>query len=170
MAKKKLTEERKKNLRIVYQKTQDSAEHHNNLMWNLIYIGLGLSLFIFYQVRPNSDVSLEFKLLMLLFGVFTLVYFSIIIESSHKIKNTKYEICKKIESILYFDKKQHTTISKDFRGIFYFRILKIFLFIMYLSFIILISLSSGDKFLITGISASLIAIIGIIFEISHWRK
>jgi hypothetical protein len=77
-----------------YEKAQDSAEHHNTIMWNLIYIGIGLSLFILYKVHTeNYPIEGE----MLAFGAVILAYFSYIIFRSNKNKYIKYKVCKEIE-------------------------------------------------------------------------
>ena len=68
-----------------YEKAQDSAEHHNNSMWNLIYIGLGLSLAIIYifwttDTRIDSVKIDTIKYIMLIFGSIILAYFIKIIK------------------------------------------------------------------------------------------
>ncbi|MBS3070760.1 hypothetical protein J4407_00455 [Candidatus Pacearchaeota archaeon] len=79
---------------VEYQKAQDSAEHHNNIMWTLIYIGIGLSLFILYKFY-TENYPLEEE--MLIFGMVILSYFSFIIYQSNLNKFLKYGICKEIE-------------------------------------------------------------------------
>jgi hypothetical protein len=89
---------KKQAISLTYQKAQDLAEHYNTVMWTLIYIGIGLSLWILYLVwvkRPEISVGL--KLVMLLLGSLILFYFSSIIEKSNEKKNRCFKICREIE-------------------------------------------------------------------------
>ncbi len=77
---------------ILYQKAQDSAEHHNTIMWHLIYIGFGLSLWINYTVMSNMAkgiINTSSNLLLLFFGSLTFFYFIRIIEISIKKRTDK---------------------------------------------------------------------------------
>ena len=96
-----------------YEKAQDSAEHHNSLMWNLIYIGIGLSLFILY-IFLKGEIPSQLIRLFLVFGAIVLAYFSFIIHKSNIIKFQKYRICKEIEE-KYKGKfnGQHRKIEED---------------------------------------------------------
>ena len=170
MKKRKVPEE----ILIEYQKAQDSAEHHNNNMWNLIYIGLGLSLFILYifwttDTRIDSVNIDTIKYVMLLFGSIILAYFSKIIEYAHENKKIKYDICKEIEKKYKFIGQHLKTKNHKNANINLLRIIVFVIFLAYLisigfSFIILNNLQKLTSLLIfEGISTLVATIFSIVY-------
>ena len=152
-----------------YEKAQDSAEHHNNSMWNLIYIGLGLSLAIIYifwttDTRIDSVKIDTIKYIMLIFGSIILAYFSKIIEYSNENKKMKYRLCKKIEKENNFigqhlDTKNHKNINLNFLRIIIFIIFLTYLISIGFSFIILNNLQKLTSLLIVEGSIALFSVI-----------
>lgn len=104
----------------------EMARHYNSLMWNLIYIGFGLTLWILFTIYSNDKIDMVFKLILCLFGFYTFGYFSVIIEKSNwrKWKNLKDEPEPKFP--LFF--KNYTSIE----GMFILRVLKIMIVSIYL--------------------------------------
>jgi hypothetical protein len=175
MKKKETEEERiKREVRLIeYQKAQDSAEHHNNIMWTLINVGIGFSLTILYLAYTNLEILI--KLILLFIGSFALFYFSFIIESSNEMKNKKYDICKQIEKEHNFigqnNSIENLKISKMIDGMKIFRLMKATLWILYVASIanlIIISYKTFNSMVWVGIILNSLAVLGsIIMEITY---
>jgi len=88
---------------LEYQKSQDSAEHFNNMIWHLTSLLVGFSiiaLYIYFKDFPNKDIITTketLRHLILIAGTISTFYVSYLIESSNSKKILKYEICKTIE-------------------------------------------------------------------------
>jgi hypothetical protein len=123
---------------MIYQKAQDSAEHHNKIMWTLIYVGIGLSLWILYSVLSKRDISVYLKFAMLFFGAFVLWYFNIIIEKSNKRKNQCYKICHDIEKNLEIKYQIHKDMAFKGEGIKRLRFIMFLLYVVYIIGILVI--------------------------------
>lgn len=137
MAKKKITEEDS----LIYQKAQDSAEHYNTMIWTLTSVLLAFSITILYLVSTNNYAIL-LNIILLLFGFFSLFYFSTLIELANETKCHNYDICKKIETE-YGLRKNHSLVDKlpihkelKKRGMKLLRIAKKVLYLLYLFAII----------------------------------
>lgn len=164
---------------IEYEKAQDSAEHHNNSMWTLIYMGLGLSiliLYVFWTIDTRVDsVKIDLpKYMMLSFGSIILGYFSKIIEDTHKNKKIKYKICKEIEKKHHFIGQHFKTKNQKNFNINFLRIIIIGIFIFYIVSVGLYSfiLNNLNQFsilhIIPGIFIYTISIIFIVFEVTYF--
>lgn len=164
---------------IEYEKAQDSAEHHNNNMWTLIHIGLGLSviiLYAFWTIDTRVDyVKIDLpKYMMLFFGSIILGYFGKIIEDAHKNKKIKYNICQEIENKYHFIGQHSKTKNQKNFNINVLRIIIIFIFIFYISSLFLYSfiLNNLNQFsilhIIPGILIYTISIIFIVFEVTYF--
>ena len=158
-----------------YQKAQDSAEHHNTIMWTLINVGIGFSLTILYLVWTTQNLDALTKLISLFIGALTLFYFSFIIETSNERIKIKYNLCKQIEKEYKFI-GQHSLI-KDFLGIknggiMILRLMKLILFFMYLlSIIVLLTKVEFNLFILIGVIFSIPAvIISMIIEIIYIKR
>ena len=118
-----------KELLLEYEKAQDSAEHHNNVMWNLVYLGIGLSLFILFKVHTeNYEIEEE----MMFFGIVILGYFNYIIFRSNKNKYLKYEVCKEIEKKYPRDLRgQHLKTGLNAFSYFILNLIVAFIFLVY---------------------------------------
>ena len=157
-----------------YEKAQDSAEHHNNSMWNLIYIGLGLSLVILY-IFWTTDTRIEsvkidtIRYAMLFFGTIILAYFSKIIEYSHKNKKMKYNLCKKIEKENNFIGQHIKTKNHKDANINFLRIIIFIIFLVYIGSIILslIILNNLQKLTSLLIAEGISSLVAVIFSIIY---
>jgi len=162
---------------IEYQKAQDSAEHHNNLMWTLIATGIGFSITILYLVWTQS-LDIFTKLIFLFIGSFVLFYFSFIIEVSNENKRMKYNICKEIEKEYKFIGQHLQTkklpISNVLDGMKIFRSMKGLLWFFYVLLIINFSIVGFENFnliFLIGFVLSLLAVLlSIIVEIIYITK
>lgn len=174
---KKNVEDITREIRLVeYQKAQDSAEHHNTIMWTLINVGIGFSLTILYLVWTQS-LNILTKLVFLFTGTFVLFYFSFIIEKTNETKNLKYNICKRIEKDYNFIGQNRLTenlkVSKMFKGMLIFRSMKILLWIFYSILIISYSIIGFKDFnfiFLIGFIMNILAILGSIIAEIIYRK
>ncbi len=157
---------------IEYQKAQDSAEHHNTMIWTLMSLGIALSLWILHISWTRKDLDPLYSLIILFFGAYILFYFSYLIEKANKIKKLKYDICKDIEDEFDFFAKQHKKSNSKGSGIKLFTTIKIVIFLFYaftlvfgpyLSVITVFALYH----LILLVSTSLIIIFSLIMELQY---
>ena len=84
---------------VEYQQAQNSAEHHNTIIWIFTPVIFTLALWVLYVVFwPDfSSLPSAIKIMILFLGSLAIMYFSKIIESAHATKYYKYNICKYIE-------------------------------------------------------------------------
>lgn len=85
---------------IEYQKSQDSAEHFNTMIWILIPIFISImgSILSYSYINTYPDIKNgELITIILGIGLFTLTYFIVIIDGANNKKILKYNICKSIE-------------------------------------------------------------------------
>ena len=108
-------------LLVEYQSAQASAEHHDNLVWNVTNILWAASLVVFGFVltklgQPNLRVLLS---LLSLIGVLLMSYAWFCALQFGFIRNQKYKRCKAIEAQLGL--KQHTDLEhpKYFQRVLY---------------------------------------------------
>lgn len=124
---------------VEYQKAQDSAEHYDTMIWIMIPILLGFSISILYLVFYPSEfiLPINLKLVLLIFGGFSLFYFGFLIESANQKKQYKYSICKDIEKKYKFIFKQHRNVDNlflskvDYKGNNIMRAARFILYILY---------------------------------------
>ncbi len=159
---------------IEYQKAQDSAEHYNTMIWILTPVLLGFSISILYLIFSNNYNPI-FNIFLLIFGSFSLFYFSLLIESANEKKLHKYRICKKIEKDYKFYGNnrgiERLYLAKNiiFNGMTLLRIAKIVLLFVYifslLFFIFGWSLpESSNAALVPGIFTIVAIILALILE------
>lgn len=96
---------------IEYQTAQESAQHHDNLVWTITSIIWGASLIllglILNQLHSND---LKYILTLLILLIMTLIIFAWKFSFDlNNIKNQKYKRCKEIES--KFNMNQHTNLN-----------------------------------------------------------
>ncbi len=114
---------------VEYQAAQESAHHHDNMLWattnfmwtgSLILLGLILTQINEPSIRPLI-------ILLGLLGIMLSVYVWVIALQFNSIKNQKYQRCKKIEAI--YNLKQHTTLryAKRSQRVIYAVIMTIFI-------------------------------------------
>lgn len=95
-----------------YEKAHDSAEHYNNLIWTVFYVGVAFSLFILYKVWTFKTDFGAMQFFMSILGFLVLFYCILAIESfgqkrtlMYKISNKgigKFNLEKKIEKLPYY--------------------------------------------------------------------
>ena len=96
---------------IEYQKAQDSAEHHDNLIWTTVSIiwagNLVLLGFVLNNIKnPELKTILTF---ISIFGIILILCMCILAFVFNYIMNQKYECCKNLEEKLKF--QQHRTVK-----------------------------------------------------------
>ena len=108
--KNKLTDKEKEILLIEYQKTQDSAEHHDRLAWTVSSIFFaGMFVLMSNLLRPNVSkiLVLAISLVFILLSIILLAFFF----SFNDLKNQKYRKCKEIEIKLGIKYGNHSKIA-----------------------------------------------------------
>lgn len=95
---------------IEYEKAQDSAQHHDNLIWSVSTLTWGVSSVLLGFVLTSLE-TMKYRILLLLFcvlGIFIILcawYFTIQFRS---IRGQKYKRCKELEEVFSFT--QHTNL------------------------------------------------------------
>jgi len=128
----------------LYSKAQDSAEHHNRIMWHLIYIGFGLSLWINYTVMTimaKGIINTASNLILLFFGSLTFFYFNKVIEISNKRRTDKIKFCAKYENNKF--KKPSLPFNK-IKSIWILRTITCIIILVYLAQTILLILQNKN--------------------------
>jgi hypothetical protein len=162
----------KREVRLVeYQKAQDSAEHHNNLVWTLTNLGIGLSLIILYVSWTDKSIDSYIKEGLLFIGCLIFMYFSSIIENSNKKKNEKYKLCQDIEKEYPFIGQHSLTVNLFNKGnLFLFRWIKIIILVIYLISVTFIPfLFNSQIFLGIPLIGVVLVSSTIIYEILLWK-
>lgn len=112
-------EERMRALLVEYTATQNSAQHHDSLVW--ITTGMiwsaELVLIGFVMQSISNPLMSSVSIFACILAIVLLVYLWLNYFSFRTIRYQKYERCKKIERILYL--KQHTTLKHKERLGFY---------------------------------------------------
>lgn len=161
---KKILKDIPESVLVEYQKSQDSAEHHNQMIWILTPVLLGFSLFSL-EKSFSSNIETEIRLMLTAGGILALFYFMVLIESANHKKHLKYGICKKIEDRYNFYYKQHNQVEKlafknELKNYDGMRLLRL---IIYLTFITYIGASVVLLYGISNLSIPLIQkILGIL--------
>ena len=96
---------------IEYQKAQDSAEHHDNLLWTVTSIIWAGNLVLLGFVLNNiTDPNLRFFLTLLsILGIILVTCMCVFAFLFTSIRNQKYERCKRLEETLKFT--QHNALK-----------------------------------------------------------
>ncbi len=116
---------------VEYQQSQNSAEHYNNMGWTLVSVLLGFSITSLYIYFNSQEWFLKY--LALMGGIFSVLYFGILIEKADKIKNINYKICKDIEKDENFRYRPHNQTKNIPKvGTYFIRIAEIMLLLTYL--------------------------------------
>lgn len=99
-------------LLVEYQSAQNSAQHHDSLIWNVTNIFLAASLVLFGFILASFDNhNIDKCILEILsyFGIFVIIYAYSCALHLACIRDQKYERCKEIEKIIGF--KQHSELK-----------------------------------------------------------
>ncbi|HLD12715.1 MAG TPA: hypothetical protein VJB87_03930 [Candidatus Nanoarchaeia archaeon] len=153
MRKKRKNESDCINIRTLYEKAQDSAEHYNTMTWSLISILLVGSLTIFYSAFEIVRTPF-IRFIFFSGGLFILIYFHHLFIRADIIRLFNYKVCQKIEENYFsltmkklkFQPLLHSTLAnkilKDslFSGIHY---ILIGLFIITILFMIGVAFRSS---------------------------
>jgi hypothetical protein len=102
-------------LLVEYQKAQDSAEHHDNLVGNVTSLWLGSAIFIGFVLSGlTSKRAAHYKpvlILVILLGMFLTGLVWTWADRATKLKRLKYKRCKEIETALGMD--QHLRVDRE---------------------------------------------------------
>ena len=91
----------------LYEFAQDSAQHHDALLWEVTYVIWGSSTLLLGFV-PEAVAGQPFlSLCTSIFAAFLTYKIKAFIESFRRIRNDCYDMCKKIEQDLNFEHKPH---------------------------------------------------------------
>lgn len=98
-------------LLVEYQAAQESAQHHDNLIWTTTTIIWSVTLILFGFVidnlnNPNNRIILTFLSIL---GIFLTAAIFVFVLQFNSIKRQKYDRCKAIEKIL--DMYQHRKLE-----------------------------------------------------------
>ncbi len=107
---KEMTQGEKEIIAVEYQKAQDSAEHHDSLVWTTTSIIWGASLvllgFVLQAITPGKESPLiHIKILMTLICIFGIMLIRVVCKCMNifaKVREKKYEKCKELELSLGF--------------------------------------------------------------------
>lgn len=113
---------------IEYSKAQDSAEHHNQMIWIVTPTFLG---FVFYILVNYQTLDVPFKPLLFLVAGCALTYLSFLVEGAYRKKQFKYDICVEIEKELRL-KGQHRRMHQSGTGQRISRAIRLTLFLVLL--------------------------------------
>ena len=102
-----------------YQMAQESAQHHDNLVWTVSTLTWGVSSVLLGFVLNNvEDKSLNYVILLFcLIGIFLIVCSWKFARQFRQIRNQKYKRCKVLESelgLLQHTKTEHPIGSQSF--------------------------------------------------------
>ncbi len=100
-------------LLIEYQKAQDSAEHHDKLVWTVSSIFFaGLTALLGFIVKDYTDIKEEpITLLVSIFALIMIYSLYVFISSFRMFKNESYKRCRIIEKQLGME--QHRRKAKE---------------------------------------------------------
>ena len=101
--------------KLIYELSQQSAEHHDNLLWEVSYIIWGSSTlllgFVLEAIRQEPLLSLVTACL----SIFMTMMAWRLATEFRKVRNRKYDVCHQIEAALEMRWKQHTDLGPDYR-------------------------------------------------------
>ena len=121
-----------------YQSAQDSAQHHDNQVWDTTGIiwAAGLVLFGFViQSLDNQKLKLPIIIVCIL-AIIMLLYLWVMALQLNSVKNQKYERCKELEAILHFEQHSKLRYAKYSGRIFYAMVMITFIAAWILTLII----------------------------------
>jgi 4-amino-4-deoxy-L-arabinose transferase-like glycosyltransferase len=119
----------KEALLVEYQAAQDSAQHHDSLVWTTTGIiwGAGLVL-IGFVIENMNDPRLKVSIIATsVLAILLLVYLWVMALTLGSVRNQKYARCKEIEKVFQFE--QHSKLRYPNRSgrIFYGVIMVVFI-------------------------------------------
>ena len=130
-------EERNKALLVEYSAAQNSAQHHDTLVWNSIGLIWSAQLVLLGFIIQGSNDMLNPKITLFacVLALVLLIYLCISYFSFRKIRNFKYQICKEIEKELSLH--QHNSLNhKKYIGTISFFVVTVLFGIVWLLVIV----------------------------------
>jgi hypothetical protein len=118
-------------LAIEYQKAQDSAEHHDNLLWtvtSIIWAGNLVLLGLVLDSIKNIDLRIVLIILSV-FGILLVISMFLIAILLGNVKRQKYKRCKELEEILGFKQHKELKYPNCLQTLLYFFITIIFIIV-----------------------------------------
>lgn len=111
----------KDTLIVEYQAAQESAQHHDNLIWTTTTIIWSVTLILFGFVidnlnNPNNRIILIFLSIL---GIFLMAAVFVFVLQFNSIKRQKYDRCKTIEKILDMHQHRDLKYSKGVQRVVY---------------------------------------------------
>ena len=116
-------------LLVEYQAAQDSAQHHDNLVWTTTGIiwGAGLVL-IGFVIQNMNDPRLELSVIVVsVLAILLLVYLWVMALQLGAVRNQKYARCKEIEKKLRLEQHSKLRYSNRVGRIFYGIVMVVFI-------------------------------------------
>jgi hypothetical protein len=95
----------------IYELAQQSAEHHDTLVWEATYIVWGSTTLLLGFVLEAIDQQPFLCLITALLSIFMTLMVQRLALSFRKVRNRKYAICQEIEGALAFKWKQHQEMN-----------------------------------------------------------
>jgi hypothetical protein len=91
----------------IYEMAQQSAEHHDTVLWEATYIVWGSTTLLLGFVLEAIDQQPALCLITAVLSIFMTIMVLVLALSFRKVRNRKYAICREIENALSFQWKQH---------------------------------------------------------------
>lgn len=96
---------------FLYQSAQQSAEHHDAMLWEVTYIVWGSTTLLLGFVLEAINEEPLLSLITAGFSIFITVLSVFFAMSFRKIRNNKYAVCKRIEQDMNMKWKQHSELD-----------------------------------------------------------
>lgn len=115
-------------LLVEYQTAQDSAQHHDNMIWSATSIVWAASLVLLGFVLENFEKKLN--LIIMAVAVLAMVMLGYIWYASRvfgAVKNQKYARCKKIEQLLGLQQHASVRMPKHVQRVLYGIVMGLFI-------------------------------------------
>lgn len=93
--------------RLTYETAQQSAEHHDTVLWEATYIVWGSTTLLLGFVLEAINQQPFLCLITAGLSIFMTIMVLVLVLSFRKVRNRKYAICQEIEGALSFKWKQH---------------------------------------------------------------
>lgn len=111
----------KEALLVEYQAAQDSAQHHDSLVWTTTGIIWGASLVLLgFVIQNMNDPRLKLSIIAIsILTILLLVYLWLIALTFGSVRNQKYARCKEIEKVFHLEQHSKLHYPNQSGRIFY---------------------------------------------------
>ncbi|MGA7442212.1 MAG: hypothetical protein WBW82_08590 [Candidatus Sulfotelmatobacter sp.] len=99
---------------LLYEQCQQSAEHHDTLLWEVTYIVWGSTLLLLGFVLEAIGQHPLLCLITSLLSIFMTVMVHSFTGTFAKIRDYKYDICKKIEGKMQTQWNPHADVDRHY--------------------------------------------------------